>query len=290
MTLKASHTVRRPRSAGGVAPISASALAALLLAGCATATPGRQGQLSTYDGLQRTRNHRTTAYVKADTAAILAAKTFRLDPVEFADGVGQAVTPAQRALVANAASRAICAALSERLKGPAEGAPPDLVIRARITGFAATGRAMAGASFVLGHLSPIPMTPRIPLGLGSLSAEGEALGPQGAQAAALVWERGADAFFTDPKVSTVGDAYQLAGLFGHDLGELVVKGENPVRDVSLLSLPRRHHADPSCDRYGKGGGVTGFIAGRFAAAPEWTDRPKPPAAIAALPQGDGPQP
>jgi hypothetical protein len=252
----------------------------LALTACATATPGRQGQLSSYQGVTKASTLRTKAYLRADKVMLLNARTFRLEPVRFEEGVGGSISPVQRELVANATSRAICATLSRRLEAPAPGAQPDLVVRATITGFNPTGRTAAGASFVLSHLSPVPFTPRIPLGLGSFSAEGEALDSAGHQAAALIWERGADAFTSSPKVSVIGDAYQLSLIFGHDMGELVVTGENPIRNVSLPSLPHHRKAAPSCAAYGKGPGLTGFVASRFAAAPEWLDRPvkAPPSA------------
>jgi hypothetical protein len=245
----------------------------LVLTACATATPGRQGQLSSYEGVTKTSTLRTKAYLRADRTMLRNAHTFQLEPVRFADGVGGSITSAQREVVANAASRAICAALSERLAAPAPGVAPDLLVRATITGFIPTGRTMAGASFVISHLSPVPFTPRIPFGLGSFSAEGEAVDGAGHQLAALVWERGADAFTSSPKVSVIGDAYQLSVIFGHDMGELVVTGDNPIHNVSLPNLP--HHRKPaaSCAVFGKGPGLTGFVAGRFAAAPEWLDRP-----------------
>jgi hypothetical protein len=244
-----------------------------VLTACATATPGRQGQLSSYDGISKGPSFRTKVYLKADSVTLKAAHTFQLEPVRFADGVGGSISKSQRELVANAASRAICAALSQRLEAPAPGAAPDLRVRATITGFNPTGRATAGASFVLSHLSPVPLTPRIPFGLGSLSAEGEALDGAGHQVAALIWERGADAFTTSPEVSMIGDAYQLSVIFGRDMGELVVTGENPIRDISLPHLRRGRKPAASCAAFGKGPGLTGFVAGRFAAAPEWLDRP-----------------
>ena len=251
----------------------------LALTACATATPGRQGQLSSYEGVTKTSTLRTKAYLRADKAMLEKAHTFQLEPVRFADGVGSSITGAQREVVANAASRALCAALSQRLEAPPPGVAPDLLVRATITGFSPTGRTVAGASFVLSHLSPVPFTPRIPWGLGSFSAEAEAVDGAGHQVAALVWERGADAFSSKPRVSVIGDAYQLSVIFGHDMGELVATGENPIHNVSLPSLS--HHRKPaaSCAVFGKGPGMTGFVAGRLAAAPEWLDRPaKPPPA------------
>jgi hypothetical protein len=271
---------KNPIRGAMLAAASLSAIAPLLTA-CATATPGRQGKLSSYEGVTEASTFRTKAHLHVEATALQKARTFQLEPVQFAEGVGGSITPAQREVVANAASRAICAVLSQRLEAPPAGAAPDLVVRATITGFNPTGRAIAGASFVLSHLSPIPFTPRIPFGLGTFSAEGEAIDGSGHQVAALIWERGADAFTSSPRVSVIGDAYQLSLIFGHDMGELVVTGENPIHNLSLPDFS--HHRKPaaSCAVFGKGPGMTGFVAGRLAAAPEWLDRPdkaQPPVA------------
>jgi hypothetical protein len=101
----------------------------------------------------------------------------------------------------------------------------------------------------------------------------------------LVWERGADAFTSRSGVSTIGDASQLSEMFGRDLGELGVKGENPMRDVRRPHLG--HHRKPaaSCAAFGEKPSLARrFVSGHLALAPEWVDRParlppdaKPPA-------------
>ncbi len=116
----------------------------LALTACATATPGRQGQLSSYEGVTRTSTLRTKAYLRADKAMLEKARTFQLEPVRFADGVGSSITSAQREVVANAASRALCAALSQRLDAPPPGVAPDLLVRATITGFSPTDKVLGG--------------------------------------------------------------------------------------------------------------------------------------------------
>lgn len=253
-----------------------SVAVSLFLSACATAPISQPGELSSYDGVVASRVHRTHAQVRADAGALKAAHTFELEPVRFAAGAGEGFTPAQRDLLANTAGRALCEALSQRLNPPAPGAAPDLLVRARITGVNPTGRILAASSFVLGHLSPIPLTPRIPIGMGSLAAEAEALDGSGHQVAVLVWERGADAFTSDPAVSSIGDAYQLSELFGRDMGDLIVTGADPIRDLHLPDFVHGRRGKPvsSCAVFGKKPSlVRKFVGGHLAMAPEWMDRP-----------------
>lgn len=70
---------------------------------------------------------------------------------------------------------------------------------------------MAPSILLPSVLVPVP---RIPIGLGSLSVEAEARDPRGNQNAAMVWGRGADSFTSAARVSSDGDAYDLATEFG----------------------------------------------------------------------------
>ena len=78
---------------------------------------------------------------------------------------------------------------------------------------------------------PIPSV-RVPIGLGGIALEGEAVDPAGYQRAAMLWARGANSFFGKTRVSPVGDAYELASSFGSD--------------SASCSLPATIHSVPKC--------------------------------------------
>ena len=253
----------------------ALALPLAVLAGCATAPPP-EGALPSYDGMTKSKAMRTQASVKADDAALLAAKTLRLEPVAFAAETEGKATPAQLALIANAMERTLCARLSARFEIVGPQAPADLTVKTTITRIKPSGAGMTGASIVVSHLSPVPFTPRVPLGLGGFTAEGEATDPAGRQDAAMTWSRDAD-LYTGSRVSAIGDAYNFSGVFAGDLSTLLITGKDPVHDLALPALPRHgKSARVACAGYGQGGGVAGFIGSRFGAPPEWTDGARPP--------------
>ncbi|WP_318014030.1 DUF3313 family protein [Mesorhizobium sp. BH1-1-5] len=108
--------------------------------------------------------------------------------------------------------------------------------------------------------------PRLPIGLGSLSLEAEAIDDNGKQAAAMVWGRGAN-------------AYDLAAKFGEDFSKLLVTGKTPLN--KLPSLPARAELRamfgggpkyPACKAFGKSPGLVGFVGDRMGLPPAWTDK------------------
>lgn len=170
----------------------------LLTAGCATAPLNRAGSLASYDGLTPSDGVLTKSIVRVDKEDVLGAKTVRLVETRFSSKAAAEVSfsPEQRKIIGNAIDRALCFGLSDRFQivDPADQA--DLTIQAVITHAAATDSAAAGASGVARVAKavllpgvPVPV-PRIPLGLGSLSVEGEARDRRGQQKAAMVWGRG----------------------------------------------------------------------------------------------------
>ena len=264
-----------PSGLPAVVRVLAMALPLAVLAGCATAPPP-EGALSSYEGMTKSKAMRTQASVKMDGPALLAAKTLRLEPVAFAPETKGKATPAQLALIANAMERTLCARLSARFEIVGPGAPADLIVKTTVTRIKPTGAGMTGASIVVSHLSPVPFTPRVPLGLGGFTAEGEATDPAGRQDAAMTWSRDAD-LYSGGRVSSIGDAYNFSGAFARDLSALLITGKDPVHDLALPKLPHRGKAaSAACASYGKGGGVAGFIGTRLGAPPEWTDGKRPP--------------
>ena len=158
-------------------------------------------------------------------------------------------------------------------------------MRAMVTHVEPTDEIAAGASKVAGIVPsflnlgyPVPV-PRIPIGLGSLSVEADARGPDNAQKAAMVWARGADAVTSEPTVSAASDAYDLASSFGDDFSKLLRKGETPFGSPpsmpSMQQLSSSLGAAPkyaACEAFGRGPGVAGFAGSALGLPPEWSDK------------------
>jgi hypothetical protein len=258
----------------------------LLLAACVSAPTTRSGALTSYEGLAPSNGLQTKSQLRVNRDALLAAKTVRIAPTRFDAGVGAELTEAHRALVANRIDRALCRRLSGRLDVVDPETSADLSVQATITHVDQTGRVASGASVVASFVNPVPMvSPRVPLGLGSLTVEAEALDPAGRQEAAIVWSRKAQpiAMMGGATVSEVGDAYQFAGAFGENFGDLVTTGQTPFGRAPRPKLPKLGgKRDEACEAYGRGPGVAGFLAENLGLPPAWTDKGarKPAASIA----------
>jgi hypothetical protein len=269
-------------------------LAALLLGGCASVPLEQTGALSSYQNLVPSDGVLTHARVGVNKVKVTAARTIRIFPTSFSDAAsGAGLSKMQRDMVGNAIDRSLCIGLSDRFHVVAYPAPADLSVHAVITHVGLTDEVIAGASRVVttgGSIAeklllplPVPVPiPRIPLGLGGLSVEAEAVDGDGHQAAAMIWARGADAVTTKPKVSTAGDAYDLAKFFAGDLSRLLVTGENPFRTLPTLpsisavaSMLGAAPKEPECERFGRGPGVIGLISDNIGLPPEWTDKGAP---------------
>lgn len=217
---------------------------------------------------------------------VLAARTVRILPTRYIDQAGASLPYKDRTLVANVIDRSLCHALSERFELVSAAEPADLNVRATITQITPTDQIAAGVSVAAKIASsaldvPGP-TPRLPVGLGSLTIEAEALNRANQQEAAMVWARGANSFLSSPKVSKVGDAYDLGSSFGEDFSQLLATGETPFGGMaSMPSIPSRHRvgawlgARPryaACEAFGRAPGLAGLLAGRYGLPPAWTDR------------------
>jgi hypothetical protein len=265
-----------------------------LLPGCATAPLVQGGGLSSYGELTPSDGKITKSSLHVRKEQVLAAKTVNIAPTVFPPSVAPTLSNEQRVLVANAVNRALCVSLSDRFNVVTPDVPAELTVRAAVTQATETDEVAAGfsvaasigAKFVE---TPVPIpTPRIPIGLGNLSIEAEAVDRSGRQQAAMLWGRGATVFFSSPKVSKASDAYDLAAAFGEDFATLLVKGESPFKTTgvnipswekvgSKMGLAPKHLA---CESYGRSPGLAGWVGGKIGLPPEWTDRgptkiPKP---------------
>ncbi|KRQ89354.1 hypothetical protein CQ10_41015 [Bradyrhizobium valentinum] len=256
-----------------------------LLPGCATAPLVQGGGLSSYDGLKPSDGKVTKSRLVVKKEQLAAAKTLNIAPTAFPPHVAPTLSNEQRGLVANAVSRALCVSLSDRYKVVTPDVPADITVRAAVTRATETDEVAAGisaatsigVSFVDTSV-PIPV-PRIPIGLGDLSIEAEAVDRSGKQQAAMVWGRGATAFFSTPRASKASDAYDLAGAFGDDFANLLNKGESPFEGVGIdipswdkigskMGLAPKYAA---CENYGRAPGIAGLVGGKLGLPPEWTD-------------------
>lgn len=222
----------------------------------------------------------TKARVRVDSARLAGARTVRIVPTDTRLS-GADLDPADLALVANTIDRGLCSRLGETFEVVGPDEPADLVVRATVTRLVPTNRIGAATSTVasLGAtvMLPVPV-PRLPVGLGGLSVEAEAVAADGTLPAAMAWSRGANIVTTQSRVSEVGDAYALSSAFANDFSRMLVTGKSPFGG-GLPSLPSRQRigaalgATPAdaCASYGRSPGIPGAIAGRLGMPPGWAD-------------------
>ena len=263
-----------------------------LISACATVPLQQTGSLSSYERLKPadSKFNGRKSRVHVDKDAVLAARTVLIVPTSFSAAAASARLSARdRRLVANAVDRSVCIALSDRFHIVLPWQTADLTVHVTIANIVPTDEVAAATSTALdigktvltttGVVEtsvPIPSV-RVPIGLGGIALEGEAVDPAGRQMAAMMWAKGAS-FINKSRVSRVGDAYELASSFGDDFSELLITGEDPFR-FTWPSLPYMHRLkskfggapkEAACDAFGRKG-VTDMVAGKFGFPPEWTD-------------------
>lgn len=263
-----------------------------LVSACATVPLVQTGSLSSYDRLQPDDGMLTKARVSVDKDAILAARTVRIIPTTFSTAAPPAkLSERDRRLVANAVDRSVCIGLSDRFQIVLPPQMAELTVHVSIASIIPTDEVAAATSKVLDigqsvvtnaglveTAVPIPSV-RVPIGLGGIALEAEAVDPAGYQRAAMLWARGANSFTGNTRVSPVGDAYELASSFGDDFSELLVTGVSPF-STKMPSLPTMQRVkslfggapkESACDAFGRVG-VTDMLAAQFGLPPGWTDK------------------
>jgi hypothetical protein len=261
-----------------------------LISACSSVPLEPGGSLSSYQRLKPSDGALTKAQVSVNKDEIVAAKTVRIIRTSFSAAAKDKLTEAQLRLIANAVDRSVCTGLSDRFQIAPSAEPADLTVRAFITRVVPTDETAAAASKVTSVAAtvasaatavPVPSL-RIPIGLGGLALEAEALDRAGGQTAAMIWARGADSFTTRARVSSAGDAYELASTFGDDFSKLLVTGASPFR--TLPSPPSMHRLgsqlggapkESACEAFGRGPGVAGLAGSMIGLPPEWTDKGAP---------------
>ncbi len=267
----------------------------LALAGCGDVVLTQSGALSRYDRLTKTHEFASDARLYVDQASLSGVRTVRIIPTTFsADTPGAAeLSPEERRLAANNADRAMCYELS--LKYDVVSTPDaDLTIRSRVTRVEPTGLVGAGATIGLSAavtiagqvgsnaadiLGRIPV-PRVPIGLGSLTVEAEALDRRRRQHAAMIWGGAANSFTSQPRFSKISDAYDMAGDFGQDFGFFIATGQDPFKSPFFIpnwnrirvTMLGERPLDPDCAVYGRAPGIDGIITDYIGLPPEYGDR------------------
>ena len=277
--------------------LSRLALAAALLAGlagCGDVVLTDGGALSRRDQFVTSDAVASESKLFIDPTLPQTVRTVRIVPTVFTEAVsGPGLTPAERRVIANAADRALCYDLSLRYDIVSSGRA-DLTVRSAITRVDVTN--VPGASATIGASAAISVAaqvgvgfantigkvpvPRVPIGLGSLTIEAEALDARNRQRAAMIWAGAANSFTNQARFSAAGDAYDLAGEFGQDFGSYLATGKDPFKGELQLPTDDRIRIttlgeaplDPDCEAFGRAPGVDGIIGDMFGLPPEWTDK------------------
>ncbi len=184
------------------------------LTGCSTVPLKEAGTLSSYERLGPPKGTLTKSRTFVNPQALATIRTASVQPSRLSFTAASRIRSTEdRALVTNALNRAICVALSDKYKMVPIGQPADLIVRTEITDVVLTNKTMAGVSTAvsLGSNLVLPVgIPRLPLGLGGLAVEGEAVDSTGNQLAAIVWSRGANSITNNARVSEVVAASKCA--------------------------------------------------------------------------------
>ena len=200
--------------------ILAVAFVALLLQACASAPKDRASGIASTQTLEVVRDD---SYAKAerylDINAVRSVERVGIPRVVLAEGaLGLGITAVQGALVANQAARKVCTNLAPFLRF--DEAAAELTIELKVTAIRPTSSGTAGVSAVLGVFVPGPF--RLPAGLGGFAADGVAR-RDGEDLLVLRWAEGASALGDRAKISSIGDAYQLAAQFADDFTDNLIK-------------------------------------------------------------------
>ncbi|KQX52188.1 hypothetical protein ASE71_32585 [Ensifer sp. Root954] len=272
-------------------PAGAVALAGLLsatLVGCQSVPLKEAGTLTSYGKLGPSKGMVAKKRLYVDGQRLVDVKTVRIAPTTFSFAAASKIkSDADRDLVSNALDRALCVALSDRYQMVPANQPADLTVRSVIADIVPTDKALAGVSTAItigtGFVLPVSV-PRLPVGLGGLAVEAEAVDASGLQSAAMLWARGANSILDKPRVSEVGDAYSFSTKFADAFSQVLISGKEPK--ALNISLPTRQRMQSwlggkpkyaACDAFGRAPGLVGAIAAKYRAPPQWTDK-KPKAA------------
>lgn len=226
-----------------ISRLTTIAAAALLLNACASAPRPAAPAFATERTLQTVSAERhLTVSRYVDASALAQARSFSLPSVSIApEATLDKVSTEQAALVANRAARDLCTRLARHFVLREDSAQADLRLDLQLTAIVPTSRGSAGASAVLGVFVPGPF--RLPAGLGGLAVDSAVRNAAGEDVLIERWARGANAVMDDARVSTIGDAYQLAGSYARELAAVLAEPEKGQRrnvlDREVIRAGRR---------------------------------------------------
>lgn len=248
----------------------------ICLGGCANTPLAPSSDLSTDQALVEKTGLRAKMLVHVDKDAVRAAKTVRIMPIVVAAEASKTpLADKDRRLLQNAIGRRICDGLAQDYQVVPPATPADLTVTAEITYVGKTDATAVGASkamsIAVSALTPVPVIPRLPIGLGGLEVQAQAKDMAGKPVATLVWSRGADIFTNSGRMSDIGDAYALSDDFGNDFNTLVTTGTDPVSAGIVLPKLFNRRSAPACDQYGKRDDVANFVSDQLGLPPDWTD-------------------
>jgi len=191
-------------------------LAALLLAGCASAPKAPREGFSTLRTLETVRDEPHARIARfLDAEVVLAAQSVSPPRFLVAEGAaGEGIDASRAVLVANRAARDLCTGLAPYFR--ITETDPELELALYVTAIEPTSPGAAGVSELIGVFVPGPF--RLPAGLGGFAADGVAR-RSGEDLFVLRWAEGANPVTEGARVSRIGDAYQLAGDFADDFAE-----------------------------------------------------------------------
>lgn len=252
------------------------------LSACANLPLQKRGTLTAYTGMAASGGMQTKAELRVDSEPVLAAKTARIVPTSVEIAGDRTFSAEDLALISNTIDRTLCSGLSDRFTIVASEQPADLTVHATVTDIVPTNRVAAATSTVasLGASVALPVPiPRIPVGLGGLSVEAEALGADGSQDAAMLWARGANALTGHARYSAVGDAYSLSSAFAGDFSRMLVKGADPFKGLPALPSMQRVRVSlggspkyDACKAFGSAPGLWGAVTGELGLPPSVADK------------------
>ncbi|MHA6287429.1 DUF3313 family protein [Maricaulis sp. CAU 1757] len=205
-------------------------LLAVLVTGCAANDVQRAHTLSRYDQMETTTRRLLPVNEWVDAQALADVSTIHVADAGLAPGVVEAsgVEAERIERVQAKLTQTMCRRLARggfTVTPDPDGAELSVVMT--ITGFEPTDMAAAGASRVLGFAVPGPLSPRLPIGIGALAAEGEVLTRDQRQVAAMQWVS-RNHILSGGGFSEIGDGYDLAQVFADSFGDLIVDARDSV--------------------------------------------------------------
>lgn len=190
---------------------------------------------------------------------------------QAAASLDPAISAAQADLVLNRAARDLCQRLASYFLIESDLTQAELRIELQPIAMRATGRGAAGVSAVVGIFVPGPL--RLPAGLGGLAMATRVSDSANQSLLVEHWSRGANAVTDSAQISSIGDAYQLAGTFAKDLARVMIDaGFDPPEKRERLAKDQIRAGRQLCkQRFG-----SASVAGRGASillplAPEAID-------------------